>query len=465
MSTAKKSPKAGGKTATKTSAKTSAKAVVGAAAGKVPTHLNLYAYQVGFGDCFLLQFVYGDRPADRRHVLVDFGTTGTPDADGAALMLRVAQDIQDKCGGQLDAVVATHRHADHISGFATRVDGKGSGDVIHALKPRVVLQPWTEDLALAEDATGPRALRALGSRRAVSALQGMNHMAEEVAKLATDRPKSLPMGLAARLDFLGRDNTKNIAAVENLERMGKAGTAVYAHFGVGDPFKAILPGVTTHVLGPPTVEQYPAIQKQRSTDDNEFWHFHARAAATANAVAGKGNGPFAGEYAFARQGRLPRESRWLAKHVAGARGNQLLGIVTMLDNAMNNTSLILLLEVGGKRLLFPGDAQIENWSYALSQAGVVDMLADVDLYKVGHHGSLNATPKSLWKAFKKRGAATKKDRMTSVLSTMAGKHGKEEKRTEVPRRSLVEALRHDTHFHSTQELPGGELCELIRIDF
>ena len=74
---------------------------------------------------------------------------------------------------------------------------------------------------------------------------------------------------------------------------------------------------------------------------------------------------------------------------------------------MNNTSLILLFEVNGKKLLFPGDAQLENWSYALTEAQdtkkVRAMLADVDFYKVGHHGSLNATPrKLLWEAFKKR---------------------------------------------------------------
>ena len=38
-----------------------------------------------------------------------------------------------------------------------------------------------------------------------------------------------------------------------------------------------------------------------------------------------------------------------------------------------------------------------------SRQDVRKLLADVDFYKVGHHGSLNATPrKLLWEAFTKR---------------------------------------------------------------
>jgi hypothetical protein len=72
-------------------------------------------------------------------------------------------------------------------------------------------------------------------------------------------------------------------------------------------------------------------------------------------------------------------------------------IVLGLDRALNNTSLILLIEAAGRRLLFPGDAQIENWSYSLTGPGASDeltaRLGGLDFYKVGHHGSRNATPK------------------------------------------------------------------------
>lgn len=112
-------------------------------ADPAPVKATIFAYQVGFGDCFLLRFDYDD--ASRRHILIDFGTTGLPENVAADFMLGVAKDIAAKCterdGDGLDIVVATHRHADHISGFATK-NGAGSGDVIAGLKPTVVLQPW-----------------------------------------------------------------------------------------------------------------------------------------------------------------------------------------------------------------------------------------------------------------------------------------------------------------------------------
>lgn len=110
--------------------------------------------------------------------------------------------------------------------------------MIASLKPKLVLQPWTEDLSLATNATGPKKKGLLASNpraHAATALQAMNNMAEQVTKLATERASSLPKGLAERLEFFGRDNTKNISAVENLARMGKAGRSAYLHFGVGDP--------------------------------------------------------------------------------------------------------------------------------------------------------------------------------------------------------------------------------------
>jgi hypothetical protein len=124
---------------------------------------------------------------------------------------------------------------------------------------------------------------------------------------------------------------------------------------------------------------------------------------------------------------------------------------------MNNTSLVLVFEVGGTRLLFPGDAQLENWQYALANEKYRALLAGTTLYKVGHHGSRNATPKEgLWKHFAKRSDhAAAAGRMWSVVSTMAGKHGTTEA-TKVPRKTLVDALEHETNFRTTQDFDRAE---------
>jgi hypothetical protein len=83
---------------------------------------------------------------------------------------------------------------------------------------------------------------------------------------------------------------------------------------------------------------------------------------------------------------------------------------------------------------------------------IADLLSQVDLYKVGHHGSLIAIPKTLWGMFDKR-SITKSDpdRMYSVVSTRGGVHGSRSQNTEVPRRTLVTALKHQTNHHSTQD--------------
>lgn len=92
------------------------------------------------------------------------------------------------------------------------------------------------------------------------------------------------------------------------------------------------------------------------------------------------------------------------------------GLALQLDGATNNSSLALAIEIGrpgeGKVLLFPGDAQIGSWrswfgkvprrngeplgkemvwTVGTREVRVRDLLARTVLYKVGHHGSHNAT--------------------------------------------------------------------------
>ena len=422
---------------------------------KRPSEVRIRAYNVGFGDCFLLTFRY---PVGDRHLLMDFGSTALPRRSGPGSMVRVAEQIRTDTGGKLHVVVATHRHADHISGFAGT-----AGDVIASLEPELVVQPWTEHPDLATDATAPssprRAARSRGrsggkglaATAAVSRLADMHELADYVREQGVRMAAvaGVPKRLSAQLAFLGEENLLNRPAVEALQSLGRK--QVYASFGARLPIASLLPGVKVDVLGPPTVQQAAGIRRAARTDPDEFWHL---AASTARARRGGGGGRLFPDAPVARQ--VPQEARWLIPQIDRMHAEELLSLVRILDDALNNTSLILLFDVAGTRLLFPGDAQVESWRYALRDAPEADeiraRLATAVLYKVGHHGSLNATPrKLLWDAFQEARTDPGAKPLVTLLSTLAGKHGSETRGTEVPRDTLVEALRDGSELHTTEE--------------
>jgi hypothetical protein len=231
-------------------------------AGTAPKRLRIRTYHVGFGDCFLLSFEYAKGPP--RHVLIDYGSTGLPSKTPKTRMMDIANDIKKRTEGKLHAVVATHRHKDHISGFETKKNGKGTGDVIRTLKPDLVVQPWTEDPNIGPKATGP-AVAAGGDKR-IAMLSSMQSVAALTMK-QTRSTRYFNKDLRDQFNFLGESNIANPAAVKNLMTMGKKTEYVYA--GKKTALEKVLPGVKVDVLGPPTVKQTATIKKQRARDSNE----------------------------------------------------------------------------------------------------------------------------------------------------------------------------------------------------
>ena len=434
---------------------------------KRPKSVEIRTYQVGFGDCFLLSFIYGEK--DKRHVLIDFGTTGLPGrtAKPSTHMPKIAKHIKSVCDPTgLTALVATHRHADHINGFGT--DGKTgkSGSIIASLKPKLVLQPWTEDPAAKKDAQKATQDSSRSRKSFVAGLAAMNEVAGMVANIAMKPPTWMSVPLQKELMFLGQDNIANRSAVDNLIAMGKrkGGKAVWAHHGSKSGLEALLPGVKVRVLGPPDLTQSEKIRKQRSRDPDQFWHLVSGGAAL------NGKNLLSTGLAWGAKGQshaVPPEARWFRDRLERLNGQQLLEIVRTLDQQMNNTSLILLFEVFGKKLLFPGDAQIENWSYAFEDAPDAAktraLLAEVDVYKVGHHGSLNATPRqALWEKFRKRNKG-----LRTLLSTMPGKHGSSRSHTEVPRTTLLKELETRSSLQNTMKLKMSDKadpCLLLKVE-
>jgi hypothetical protein len=417
-----------------------------------PTSVTIRMYNVGFGDCFLLTFNY---PRATRHMLVDYGSTSAPKhvpktGKNSNYMQRVGEDIRAVCEGKLDVLVATHRHRDHISGFSTDA---GTGKIIAELNPRCVIQPWTEDpRAKINAVTASASIYRSGkpdskqmTAHFLGSLEDMHGVAESITRLAAARDLAGSQTLK-QLQFLGEDNIKNASAVRNLMEMGRRGKAYYVSAGMK---LSVLPGVKCTVLGPPTIKQSNAIRRQRSRDPDNFWQF--RAFWGAQNFAMRKPLPAAGvKPRKSRVRSLPPSVRWFVEQSRQIHAAQLLGLVRDLDSVMNNTSVILLLQVGKHKILLPGDAQIENWAYALSRPEWTQLLKDVDLYKVGHHGSLNATPKPLWGLFRNKGTPGKQGRLGTLCSTKAGKHGSVSSGTEVPRRTLVDELKKASNFVSSE---------------
>lgn len=412
---------------------------------KRPKSLTIKTYNVGFGDCFLLTFGYANRD---RHVLIDFGSQRLPVNRKPNHMVKVAQQIAKDCDDSLDVIVATHRHQDHISGFRTNKKKNAPGDIIAKLNPGVIVQPWTEHPDAPTDAriAPSRELRQAHVRK----LEELHAVAASIPAQLNGL-RGIDRATRARLKFLGENNIKNKSAVKNLLKMATATNGSYVHAGSASGFGHLLPGVKVHVLGPPTLVQTETIKNQVHAHSEEFWHLQSALKTDDNK---KGDELFPD----VPSGRGPASSRWFTARLNQIRAEELLQIVRILDDSMNNTSVILLFECGSKSFLFSGDAQWENWAYALSKERYRRLLRNVDLYKVGHHGSLNATPKSLWKLFRQRGNAQKRNRLETILSTKQGVHGSESRHSEVPRRTLVDELKKKSHLTMTEEF-GSDLVE------
>jgi hypothetical protein len=117
--------------------------------------------------------------------------------------------------------------------------------------------------------------------------------------------------------------------------------------------------------------------------------------------------PFADRYAFA-DGRenvvmnySKARNKW--RKIDDIWLDMASNLAIKLDDHTNNSSLVLAIELGddGKVLLFPGDAQVGNWlgwgdltwKKGNKKIRKDDLLKRTVLYKVGHHGSHNATLK------------------------------------------------------------------------
>jgi hypothetical protein len=408
-----------------------------------PASVSVRMYQVGFGDCFLLSFRYRDET--ERHMLVDFGTTSRP--QGSPTALATARSIAERTDGRLDVLVVTHRHRDHLSAFGAR----NTGDILAQLKPQLIVMPWTEDPDADANAIEPANRLLLG---AISNSFGF-------AAAVNARTPQTGLGAQSELVRAARQQLANASAVASLAAAAQQAQTVYTHADEASAQARIaefLPGVEVGILGPPTPQQWPEVQHQRAANP-EYWmvatqllkRFYAADSLRPvyDDLDDEVGLPLPTTYRD--DDPPPGPARWIAARLRRHELAAMTNIVRWLDDALNNTSLIMLIQAAGKRILLGGDAQIENWGWALAKAkadrSLRYRLANIDLYKVGHHGSRNGTPRSLhelWVQARRRD----RPRMVALMSTRAGVHGKTDA-TAVPRRTLIDALMQVADVYST----------------
>jgi hypothetical protein len=355
-------------------------------------------YRQGLGDCFLVSLprTGSDRPF---YVLIDCGVLlGT--ANAAAKMTAVMEHIVLTTGGEIDLLIATHEHWDHLSGF---VQAKTSFDKLRVAQ---VWLGWTEDPAdtLTQNLKREKGFALMALRMGLSQLQ-MGGAAEEAVRLGSI------------LEFFGAARGPTTAdALTNVRAKVRA-----PRYCRPSDEPVVPPGVSArfYVLGPPHDEKSLRKVKPTGSDKETYGlalNVFMEGPGTALRDIDTGH-PFDQQYAIPfADGQLPdlpffRDHYWQPKgtEVDGWRridGDWLGGTTEMalqLDSLTNNTSLVLAIELapGGDVLLFAADAQVGSWlswqslSWRVDGTTVTgsDLLNRAIFYKVGHHGSHNATLK------------------------------------------------------------------------
>lgn len=350
---------------------------------------NIRMYRQGFGDCFLVTLARKNGDAFR--ILIDCGVIlGTEDAE--ARMARVAQDILKESGGHIDIIVATHQHWDHLSGFIQ------ASDVFAKLTVGEVWVAWTEDphddLANALRKERAEAITSLKLSAAAMTMAGNEAGAAEVDNL---------------IGFFGA--ARGASTADAMQVVQGLGRVRYCH-ATDDPVYLKDADARLYILGPPHNENLirqtvPVAQKPdaHSVAANQLSENIIEALRPNDAAA-----PFSDLRAipltmtrgmdFFRTyywGPGEEAPAWRRIDTAWLDGASALALA--LDSATNNTSLVLAIELKDGVLLFAADAQTGNWlswadlSWKVDGNRVTgpDLLAKTIFYKVGHHGSHNAT--------------------------------------------------------------------------
>jgi hypothetical protein len=362
-------------------------------------------YRSGLGDCFLLSFNPETEPV---HMLIDCGSLGA--STTGVNLEEVVADIRKTTKDHLHLLVVTHEHQDHLSGF------RSCRAEFEKIRVDNVWLAWTEnpEEPLARQLARNKDDLAMAVAAAIRGLREPVYANPESTELA-DAAESI-------LGFFGESSTLAAGALakttnEAMQFVRKALSANvdYLQPGGNAIEKPWLPGFRFYILGPP--KSLAALSELGDPGSSDLYHL-----AMGLRVGAGGDDVSAQE----RENQMPFDARvrlppdhplakssldlYLAPEESWRRIDHdwlrtAADLALQLDSLTNNTSLALAIEriADGRFLLFPADAQLGNWlswhapettwliDNGAASRTAADLLAQTVFYKVGHHGSHNAT--------------------------------------------------------------------------
>jgi hypothetical protein len=345
--------------------------------------LLVRAYNVGVGDCIYCRIPKAIRRGaklDDFHILIDCGSKGSADQLATALE-HLKEELPDAGGGKkrIDLLVATHEHEDHIKGMDPESFAGIKIDNI-----------W---MNVAMDENHPQA----GRKRSLRAFT-TNQMRGLAARNLALAPEIQDM-----VAMYGIDNEGAMEALRTGLPEANGITATFVHAGkTNDDLGVALQGAKITVVGPENDIDHFYL----GADADDTLHALSAAAAEFRGVAAA---PAAVPPAPAAPDAAPAAPAVVPINITLADFRRLQS--RMLSNALafanldgrvtNNTSVVLLIEWKGKRLLFVGDAEWDKkfkdgksngaWNTMWNQRKAL-LDKPLDFLKIGHHGSTNATP-------------------------------------------------------------------------
>lgn len=390
-------------------------------------------YRQGHGDCFLLALPpeTGDEPV---YVLIDCGyKPGSPGYLPAKPKIAdIVKNIGEATGDRLDLVILTHEHQDHLNGL-----WKKRNPYFGRFTIGRAWLAWTEspDDPLAEELRRRHddALLNLAEARQSLALaagedDALVRRLDSLLGLELGGEDEAPTG-AELLALAGQPEASVNKQGLKLVKDKAAKNEGVSYLSPGDgPLTVPGTAVRAYVFGPPRDPELLRDEDPRGSEafpDDTAHAFTFAAAASDEAGAGMSAAPF--DRRFGTSLNVIREERdpfFVAHYGEEEEGSDDTDQHAVPDNApwrridhewlasaetlalalntgVNNTSLVLAFELPlSKRVLFfVGDAQRGNWIswrdlfWRDGEATVTprDLLARTVLYKVGHHGSHNAT--------------------------------------------------------------------------